>query len=208
MRFASSCDGRRTPQQTTRKCSGLLFFLLPFYDSCGLMRGRVDANVMQLRLSFRHQRDSGEQIHNKMLYLSHLGVESVWWCSQTVQVKVTGTCRFNYCCVSFLRAKIKKAPVIPSTSRFSCFKRRCSERTQRCWRRHEGILHLSLVVSLQAAGPFSEDSRRSWKLSALPFSQMFPKNSSSRTDVSQLLWRENVSLAADTCKNWNIEEWR
>lgn len=70
------------------------------------------------------QRDSGghpktllvlcAQIHNKPLYLGHLGVESVCWCSQTVQVKITPTTRLNYDCVSLLRAKRKK--VLPSSS--------------------------------------------------------------------------------------------
>lgn len=46
---------------------------------------------------------------------------------------------------------------------------------RRRWRHHGGILHLSPLVTLQAAGPFSGDLRRSWKRSALPFSQMFSK---------------------------------
>lgn len=164
---ASSCDGRPTPLQTTRKVVGRLlgsqpvhFFKTPFYDSCCLMRGRKDANGMQLRelrqslsLDTKGTDSSAAagllllctQIHNKILYWSHshwafkakwlvlkcfkqlllvicmtFRVGSAWWFSQTIQVKITRTTRFNYNdCVSFLAAKIKKSLHVPQQRAFT-----------------------------------------------------------------------------------------
>lgn len=100
-------------------------------------------------------------------------VESAWWFSQTIQVKITRTTRFNYNnCVSFLAAKIKES-ASSTTSSLYWQQRSCSARTQQnqvhkwrngSWRRrwpHRcGVHHLSRVVALQTPGPFSEASRQ------------------------------------------------
>lgn len=144
-----------------------------------------------------------------------LRVDSVWCCSQTIEVKITRTTRSNYNDCVFLTAKIEKSLHLQQHRAFTGVnvvaqrRNKVHKWTNRSWPHRYGTHHLSRVVTLQTAGRFSEASRQ------VENSQLclFP-------NVSERFLRQYRCAAAAPeieCQfggrylhrlTWNIKEWR